>query len=132
MSLLGQDRIRIDPLGRNEAVDGCGTCFYAPTKAVSNVPQLLARDDENGEYRIRINGVLHRLKVVKERVTKKASRKSGLGEHRELFCKDSELSLTLKTKIQAVGYENTHYVGEIEIQKGQSSTKIKVEGDSGC
>ena len=132
MPLFSQDRLRIDPLGRNEAVDGCGTCFYAPTAAVTNVPQLLARDDESGEYLIRLNGVLHRMKVVKERVTKKARRKSGLGEQREIICKDSEILLTLKTSIQAVGYENTHYVGEMVIKKGQSSAKFKVEGDSGC
>jgi len=127
-----QEVIRIDPLEKGEALEGGGMCFYTIKPTGSDSPQAMTVDDNTNEWLIRINGKLHRLKPLSERKSERRKGKSSVGDSYRITCADSKVTVFLRCKVTAVGYENTHFEGKLTVRLGSSSKTFDITGDNGC
>ena len=130
---FAQAEIRVDSLKKGEAEEFTDLCFYTipPTKGQDS-PQALAVDKETGGWLIRVNGKLHRMKIISEKSSLKPKQKAVVGDTFEQVCSDGELSLTLNYRISVIGIESTKYVGEMTVKLGKKSATFKIIGYDGC
>ena len=128
-----QVSITVDPLKPGEVEEFTGLCFYTiPPTQGSASPQAMAEDKETGGWLIRVNGKLHRLKILRETSSTTPAQKDKIGDSFEQVCSDGELRATLKYRIKAIGTEAIIYEGQLILSLGKSTATFKVIGNEGC
>lgn len=93
---------------------------------------VISLDNGTEEYLIRVNGRLHRLKFVSEKVSPRGKEKDSLGASIEETYTDGQVTVVLKYKLASLGPENYNFVGSMKVSLGSASRTVAIKGDRGC